>query len=227
MVLRNQDVKKGVDHIMADTTESFLDHNIFSSAKIVALEKRIDKYASEGSYDFDANLALLKLYQFSPEVRKEKLYRVILVQALLHHETFLPCFYLLPFELQVAEPFNTLLKLAEYLGSAQFDSFWRNVESLDCCHNFKNFTYAARAQICKMLALSYQQIPVNVIANSLGYAGVNKDFESFLESIGWTVKPDFVHIPHSRENQARAKQFEASIKLMQVAPLIRVLETSF
>jgi|EP00944_MAST-04C_sp_MAST-4C-sp1_P005211 translation initiation factor 3 subunit K len=218
---------KSVDNIMTDTTESFLDHNLFSSAKIVALEKHVDKYANEGLYDFDANLALLKIYQFSPEVRKEKLYRVILVQALLHHETFLPCFYLLPFEFQVAEPFKTLLKLAEYLGSAQFDSFWRNVESLDCCHNFKNFAYDAKAQICKMLALSYQQIPVNVVANALGYTGVNNDFASFLESIGWTVKTGFVYIPPSRENQARAKRFEASIKLMQVAPLVRVLETSF
>ena len=66
-----------------------------------------------------------------------------------------------------------------------------------------------------------------MVANALGYTGVNNDFASFLESIGWTVKTGFVYIPPSRENQARAKRFEASIKLMQVAPLVRVLETSF
>ena len=196
----------------------------YNPEAVEILEQCVEEQVQKKKYNLEANLALLKLYQFSPGQRKTEVYCKIFALALLKQDDFIACFYMLPSALQNVEPFVTLQKLAEDLESANFREFWVRI-NVELFKQVKDFKASARNFISDMLSLSYQQIPVSIVASSLGYPVVDEELTRFLLEKGWVLENDAVHIPSNNENKPRGIKFEESIQLHQVAPLFRLLET--
>lgn len=65
----------------------------YNPKNMITLEQYVELQALENTYDLEANLALLKLYQFNPGTYKTKIACLILLKALtnLPHTDFVLC----------------------------------------------------------------------------------------------------------------------------------------
>lgn len=88
------------------------------------LEEQLDK----GTYDLDANLAILKLYLLYPEESKVSVYEGILLKALTAFPAtdFAMCMYQIPekHHAQLKDP----IRLSQHLEQAKFKLFWKTAE---------------------------------------------------------------------------------------------------
>ena len=75
-----------------------LENDRYNTENISILEAFVGQQVSEASYDLDANLALLKLYQFQPAKAKLDVVTKVLAKALMQlpGSDFQLCLYLLP-----------------------------------------------------------------------------------------------------------------------------------
>ncbi|MQL86766.1 hypothetical protein Taro_019302, partial [Colocasia esculenta] len=85
----------------------------------------IPKVSSQ-TYSLDANLCLLRLFQFEPERMNLQIMVRILVKALmaLPAPDFNLCLFLIPERVQKEEQIKTMIVLSHYLETARFRQFW-------------------------------------------------------------------------------------------------------
>merc|ERR1719191_1778744 len=92
------------------------------------LEEYLQEQLDKGTYDLDANLAILKLYLLYPEEAKVSVYEGILLKALMAFPAtdFALCMY------QIPEKHHSTLKdvirLSQLLETAKFKAFWKTAE---------------------------------------------------------------------------------------------------
>ena len=79
---------------------------------IPALEAFVKAQVQNKTYHSDANLALLKLYQFFPNKRNDAIMLQILCKSLTKLSDFLPCMYLLPESIQSNPGASDVIKMA-------------------------------------------------------------------------------------------------------------------
>lgn len=82
----------------ASTIAALLEEKRYDAAILPQLEEYVHAQCKGGTYDLDCNLAVLKLYQFHPELSKTDIIAKILVKALmkLPATDYLLCTYLIP-----------------------------------------------------------------------------------------------------------------------------------
>ncbi|GFR93457.1 eukaryotic translation initiation factor 3 subunit K [Elysia marginata] len=98
----------------------------YNPENLVNLERYVDMQANENTYDLEANLAVLKLYQFNPNLYQAQVTAVILLKALtnLPHSDFILCKCMIEPSRLMEEPVAKVLGLAELLETANFNEFW-------------------------------------------------------------------------------------------------------
>lgn len=91
---------------------TILEKERYNESSIAELEKYVDFQIEDNSFDLEANLALLKLYQFNPNRINEQVLINILIKALMRLPTtdFQLCLYLVTPEQMVCTP-NSFLEL--------------------------------------------------------------------------------------------------------------------
>ena len=96
----------------------------------VAILPQLEAYCAGPSYDLDANLATLKLYQFHPEALKVPVVATILAKALarLPETDYLACTYLVSDAVQQQAPISTIATVAGLLETCSFREFWAAAE---------------------------------------------------------------------------------------------------
>merc|ERR1711994_562091 len=94
----------------------------YNPENIKTLEHYVDLQARERGYDLEANLALLKLYQFNPNYYQTQVIVQILMKALsnLPHTDFVLCKCLISQEALEEPDIKTVLYLADLLEMCQF-----------------------------------------------------------------------------------------------------------
>jgi translation initiation factor 3 subunit K len=95
------------------------------------LEKYVQEQAKENTYDLDANLAVLKYYQFNPHAMNLPITHLILLKALtnLPHSDFVLCKYLLlPVQMK-DETVKEIMYIADILEQCDFVKFWETVQN--------------------------------------------------------------------------------------------------
>jgi translation initiation factor 3 subunit K len=72
---------------------TLLEGNRYNVSILPELEKYVNEQVEKGSYDLDANMALLKLYQFYPEKLQKAIVAKVLCKALMNlpRNDFLLC----------------------------------------------------------------------------------------------------------------------------------------
>ncbi|KAF6768506.1 hypothetical protein AHF37_05557 [Paragonimus kellicotti] len=98
----------------------------YNPEHILVLEQHLHWQITNSEYDFEANLALLRLYQFYPEHFNVDATKLVLLKALssLNPTDFNLCKYLIRLDHLNKEPLSLVVELGLLLEACQFTEFW-------------------------------------------------------------------------------------------------------
>uniref|UniRef100_A0A8C5GS39 Eukaryotic translation initiation factor 3 subunit K n=1 Tax=Gouania willdenowi TaxID=441366 RepID=A0A8C5GS39_GOUWI len=102
----------------------------YNPENLSTLERYVETQARENAYDLEANLAVLKLYQFNPAYFQTTVTSQILLKALtnLPHTDFTLCKCMIDQTHQEERPIRQILYLGNLLETCHFQSFWTSLE---------------------------------------------------------------------------------------------------
>uniref|UniRef100_A0A3B3S2J7 Eukaryotic translation initiation factor 3 subunit K n=1 Tax=Paramormyrops kingsleyae TaxID=1676925 RepID=A0A3B3S2J7_9TELE len=102
----------------------------YNPENLATLERYVETQAKENAYDLEANLAVLKLYQFNPAYFQTTVTSQILLKALtnLPHTDFTLCKCMIDQTHQEERPIRQILYLGNLLETCHFQAFWSSLE---------------------------------------------------------------------------------------------------
>jgi len=205
----------------------------YNPENIKTLEQYVDMQAKDKGYDLEANLALLKLYQFNPtHTLEEAKYRVvpdkmhtvvqILLKALanLPHTDFVLCKALLSQEVLDDPKVKALLYLADLLEMCQFKVFWQQIHAqADLVSSVEGFEDSIRKFVCHVICITYQTIEESVLCELLGLVHENA-VSQWVAMYGWKVGADNVVTVSSQEEIIKTRNITEKIDMESVASIM-------
>ncbi|NWY96441.1 EIF3K factor, partial [Loxia curvirostra] len=202
----------------------------YNPENLATLERYVETQAKENAYDLEANLAVLKLYQFNPAFFQTGVTAQILLKALtnLPHTDFTLCkcmidqahifgvqcqggtcpppFYPrfsldLPKTQQEERPIRQILYLGELLETCHFQSFWQALdENMELLEGITGFEDSVRKFICHVVGITYQHIDRWLLAEMLGDLSESQ-LRVWMSKYGWTEpEPGRILISNQEEN---------------------------
>ncbi|CAA0828640.1 Eukaryotic translation initiation factor 3 subunit K [Striga hermonthica] len=108
---------------VAYTVEQLIAVNPYNPDILPDLENYVNEQVSSQTYSLDANLCLLRLYQFEPARMSTQIVVRILIKALMATPApdFSLCLFLIPERVQMEEQFKTLIVLSNYLEAINIE----------------------------------------------------------------------------------------------------------
>lgn len=182
------------------------------------LENYLNQQCESGQYDCEANLAILKLYQFNPQLAKEPVIVKVLVKALtaIPAPDFSLCLYLLTEQANL-ESLKKLTELQQILEQARYTKFWQS-DLAQWTSVVPNFESEIRQVIARVISMSYQTVNTSTLS---GYIGLTGDaFDKFCTSQQWQKNGDVVQIPINKGNEAKTVVIRENIKFDQLTKVI-------
>ncbi|XP_074557691.1 eukaryotic translation initiation factor 3 subunit K [Curcuma longa] len=175
------------------TVEQLVSVNPYNPDILTELENYVNEQVSSQTYSLDANLCLLRLYQFDPTRLSIAIVVRILIKALMAMPApdFSLCLFLIPEPVQADEQIKTLIVLSHYLETARFRQFWdeaaKNHSLLEVVPGFEQ---AIQAYAIHVLSLSYQKVPRPVLAETINIEGLSLDkfIEYHVANSGWVLE---------------------------------------
>ncbi|XP_051631852.1 eukaryotic translation initiation factor 3 subunit K-like isoform X2 [Manacus candei] len=143
----------------------------YNPENLATLERYVETQAKENAYDLEANLAVLKLYQFNPAFFQTGVTAQILLKALtnLPHTDFTLCKCMIDQAHQEERPIRQILYLGELLETCHFQSFWQALdENMELLEGITGFEDSVRKFICHVVGITYQHIDRWLLAEMLG-----------------------------------------------------------
>ncbi|KAJ3673673.1 hypothetical protein LUZ60_005665 [Juncus effusus] len=197
------------------TVEELVAVNPYNPDILTDLENYVNEQVSAQKYSLDANLCLLRLYQFEPERMSIQIVARILIKALMAMpaQDFSLCLFLIPEQVQMQEQFKTLIVLSHYLETARFRQFWDEAaKNRNILESVPGFEQAIQSYAIHVLSLTYQKVPRPVLAEALNVEGLalDKFLEHQVANSGWSVdKGGIVGLPRTEFNQPELKKNSA------------------
>ncbi|KAI3775631.1 hypothetical protein L1987_50212 [Smallanthus sonchifolius] len=217
---------------MSYTVEQLVAVNPYNPDILPDLENYVNEQVSSQTYSLNANLCLLRLYQFEPERMSTQIVSRILIKALMAMPApdFSLCLFLIPERVQMDEQFKTLIVLSHYLETAKFCQFWdeaaKNRHILEVVPGFEQ---AIQEYAVHVLSLTYQKVSRSVVAEAINVEGVSLDkfIEQHVANSGWVVegKGKLVSLPRNEFNHPELKRTSSaqSIPLDRITRIFPVL----
>jgi translation initiation factor 3 subunit K len=156
------------------------------------LQAHLEEQLKTGTYDIDANLALLKLFLLHPqeqskETRIEIMERVLLKSLMAYPAAdFSLCMYQIP--LMYHNHLKDVLNLAQWLELAKFTKFWKDAETVETLKQAVGWQTAVRNFIAGVISSTYRSIKVDQLAELLNLPAA--DMEPIINERGWTRSKD-------------------------------------
>ncbi|CAH8432486.1 unnamed protein product [Heterobilharzia americana] len=139
-----------------------------------ALEEHILWQIHNNEYDLEANLALLRLYQFYP------------IGSTQNMQNFTLCKYLLNLEHLSKEPLSHVVELGYLLETCRFTEFWIKLkENPKMTASLSGFRESIYKFIMHIVSKTYQRIPKTMLMSFLDISS-EKDFKQLIKQYGWT-----------------------------------------
>ncbi|KJE96610.1 hypothetical protein CAOG_06910 [Capsaspora owczarzaki ATCC 30864] len=205
----------------ADLRELLKGTDRYNPTHIERLEKYIQEQVTDGTYDFESNLALLRLYQFHPtKVNADASAQVLLKMLLvLPAGDYASSLFLLSDKLQADESIKNIVAAAHHLEAAQFIQFWSLVNATPKIKQLMpSFADEARKFIAHILSVSAQSMDQLLLSKFLDLqAGA---FDSFVAAQGWAVERDAVSFGVNKDNQAKSKNISEKIPFNNLTKLL-------
>ncbi|XP_068659657.1 eukaryotic translation initiation factor 3 subunit K-like [Aristolochia californica] len=216
------------------TVEQLLALNPYNPDILPDLENYVHEQVSSQTYNLDANLCLLRLYQFEPERMSVQIVARILVKALMAMPApdFNLCLFLISERMQMEEQFKTLIVLSHYLETARFRQFWDEAaKNRSIVEVVPGFEQAVQNYAIHVLQLTYQKVPRAVLAEAINIEGLSLDkfLEHQVANSGWVIEKghgrgQLIVLPRNEFNQPDLRKNSAdSIQLEQITQIFPIL----
>jgi len=181
-----------------ESIRALLDSNRYNIEILPQLELYVQHQTDSRCYDVEANLSVLKFYQFYPEKTQKFIIGKILAKALMNlpSNDFTLALYLLPEKVHSEEPVLTLSTLASLLESSHFGEFW--LESKTCrelLDEIPGFDDTIRGYILSVISQTYRIIQKDSLSELINLAG--SDLDAIINAQGWEqqIAENLVVIP--------------------------------
>lgn len=164
-------------------SDFFCAHFRYNPEHLKVIEEYVEEQAKTNDYDLEANLAVLKLYQFNPHLLNLDVTYTILLKALTNfpHTDFVLCKCLLLPAQMADDNVREIIYLADILEQCDFSVFWSKVESnLDLFRKITGFYDSIRKFVCHVVGITFQTIEKQYLAVLLGNVdGETEVYEGF------------------------------------------------
>lgn len=134
-------------------------------------EDYVREQAAQNTYNLEANLALLKLYQFNPSLQNLDITYTILLKALtnLPRTDFSLCkCLLLPAQMQ-DETVQEIINFASVLEACNFEQFWGLIEHKKALVSpINGFFDSIRKFVCHVIGITFRSIEKDYLVQLLG-----------------------------------------------------------
>uniref|UniRef100_A0A7S1TVL6 CSN8/PSMD8/EIF3K domain-containing protein n=1 Tax=Phaeomonas parva TaxID=124430 RepID=A0A7S1TVL6_9STRA len=148
---------------------AFLETARYSSSSIPQLEAYLDEQVASGTHDFEANLALLKLYLMFPEAQDVARIGMILKKAVaaLPEPLLLQCRYLVPKALiKAQDDVAKTISLGKLIEGGRYEQFWTEGGE-EFCDSMTGLRQGVSNAILGCMARGYTSIQVDRVAAAL------------------------------------------------------------
>ncbi|KAL2936489.1 Eukaryotic translation initiation factor 3 subunit K [Bienertia sinuspersici] len=198
------------------TVEQLVALNPYNPDILPDLENYVNEQVMSGSYSLDANLCLLRLYQFEPERMSTQIIARILIKALMAMPApdFSLCLFLIPERVQMEEQFKTLIVLSHYLETARFRQFWEE---------------AAKSRHILEAVPGFEQAIQSYAAINIEGLALDKFLEQQVDECGWLLekssgKGQIIILPRNEFNHPELKKNAAdNIQLEHITRIFPIL----
>ncbi|KAH7104214.1 ARM repeat-containing protein [Auriculariales sp. MPI-PUGE-AT-0066] len=208
----------------------------YNPQNISVLEDYLYHQIRHREYDCFANLAVLKLYQFNPDLYNPDVVINILLKSLCAAPSpdFHLCVSLLserpaPLDPDTEDHVPTLLpelqRLSDLLQRCRFPTFWDAYQSnqLSLLRDnytveFAGFEDSVREVVLRAVRATFRRITKERLSAYLNLQGA--DLDAYLSSTGWAVEGDAVVVPANPDNQVQASVVRENIQFNQLQKLI-------
>ncbi|XP_072464473.1 eukaryotic translation initiation factor 3 subunit K [Notamacropus eugenii] len=196
----------------------------YNPENLATLERYVETQAKENAYDLEANLAVLKLYQFNPAFFQTTVTAQILLKALtnLPHTDFTLCKCMIDQARQEEQPIRQILYLGDLLETCHFQAFWHALdENMDLLllNGITGFEDSVRKFICHVVGITYQHIDRWLLAEMLGDLSDNQ-LKVWMSKYGWSSNEAGQVFICSQEESIKPKNIVEKIDFESVSSIM-------
>mmetsp|Transcript_1730 Transcript_1730/g.5024 ORF Transcript_1730/g.5024 Transcript_1730/m.5024 type:complete len:213 (-) Transcript_1730:1142-1780(-) len=200
----------------------------YNPNKMEELQKHVAAQVANGSYDRDANLALLRLYNFEPEMVDGQTLANVLLLALMRlpEVDFSLLLHLIPNSSQDLPLINAVISLDRKLESFQFMQFWQEADQLrEILNPIVGFYDAVRRYILHSLLNTFQQLPKTQLSQSLKADGATLDdlISQKIASDGWMITADnVIRFPKKKKQVSQQQTASTRSQFDKLVPVLKL-----
>lgn len=185
------------------------------------IEEYVEEQARDNLYDLEANLAVLKLYQFNPHLLNLDITYTIMLKALTNfpNTDFVLCkCLLLPAQME-DETVKDIIYLADILEQCDFALFWSRVDSRqELFLKISGFYDLIRKFVCHVVGITFQTIRKDYLRELLGNVS-DITLNSWIKKYQWREQDNLIYITPQDEN-IKTKNITEKIDFDNLAPLM-------
>ncbi|XP_059484954.1 eukaryotic translation initiation factor 3 subunit K [Neocloeon triangulifer] len=194
----------------------------YNPENLALLEQYVDMQARENTYDLEANLAILKLYQLDSTKYNLDIVCQIMLKAVTNfpHTDFVLCKCLLT-DRNLQDPqISNIVYLADILERCDFQQFWTRVSSMsEVCSRISGFNDSIRKFVCHVVGITFQTIEKPLLARLLGDIDDNT-LSAWIKKYGWKeVENNMVFIANQDDN-IKTKNITEKINFEDVSAIM-------
>eukprot|EP00929_Paragymnodinium_shiwhaense_P031068 TRINITY_DN17490_c0_g1_i1.p2 TRINITY_DN17490_c0_g1~~TRINITY_DN17490_c0_g1_i1.p2 ORF type:complete len:218 (-),score=87.32 TRINITY_DN17490_c0_g1_i1:289-942(-) len=152
------------------------------------LQLYLEEQMKSGTYDLDANLALLKLYLLFPAEADVNVMESVLLKALCAYPAtdFSLCLYQIPEKFQ--SQLKDVIQLAQWLEMAKFTKFWQEANACEKLNPVKDWKVSIRNFIAGVVSHTYRSIQSAPLMELLSCD--KGELDKIAKEQGWTRAKD-------------------------------------
>lgn len=186
------------------------------------LEKYVELQAQENTYDLEANLSVLRLYQFGPNFYRSDIVNLILLKALtnLPHTDFVLCKCLLTQDRLEEPQVSRVMVLADLLETCNFKKFWEEMAKCgDLIIAVQGFEDSIRKFVAHVVNITFQTIEVPVLKELMGNLS-EQALKQWIVKCGWKDLGNGKIFITSQEDLVKTKNITEKIEFENVAGIM-------
>nr|CAG4648841.1 EOG090X0BWZ [Polyphemus pediculus] len=186
------------------------------------LEQYVELQAKENTYDLEANLSVLRLYQFGPHLYRSNIVNLILLKALtnLPHTDFVLCKCLLTQDHLEEPQVSKVMNMADLLETCKFKQFWDEVgKSGDLTSAVQGFEDSIRKFVAHVINITYQTIEVPILKELLGNVN-DQVLKQWITKCGWKDQGNGRVFVMSQDDLVKTKNITEKVEFENVAGIM-------
>jgi len=224
MSARGVNPEMNLQETVASISRSDIDR--YNPDNIRILEQYVDVQAKDNTYDLEANLLLLKLYQLNPggsyAAPRASYVTKILLKALMQlpKNDFQICKALTDPELGRVLRIQDVMRLDTSLETCQFEFFWEDLENCrDSVGGVEGFDSAIRNYICSVIGMTNQTMNERQLNSFLGKLQSEK-FRRLVEEKGWKFQGNGIVYIKDQAASVKSRKITEAIEFADVATIL-------